>query len=347
MGRKKKNIIRSVAKGDSKTWLGLLSLGLGILTLFSVFLEAPIFTFVKQIFSDDLANVLFSLFMFNISLGCFNVKWPFTKGKSLFGQFLFVFFYAAFLNSIWGNNYQIIPEQPIKYGGYVGLYIYNFFADNIFMQYTPIFVCFVIFLSIPFILSISVTRFLEVIGSVMEKILNFFKRLFGLNKNQNQALNNDAPATTFGQLQRKASVEVVARAAEDEKERREQADRERTVSQMSQKNGMAQVSAGQNAGGATDGKGAYINEMLKWPDWKFPPLSLLDSFKKKKHSQENIKKNADIIEHTLNSFGIRAKVEEVLIGPSVTQYALDIALGTKVSKITNLINNFNTNTLFL
>jgi S-DNA-T family DNA segregation ATPase FtsK/SpoIIIE len=70
-----------------------------------------------------------------------------------------------------------------------------------------------------------------------------------------------------------------------------------------------------------------------------PQLDLFNAVKKKKVSQENISRNADTIEQTLKSFGIKAEVVDVLIGPSVTQYALDLALGIKVSKITNLTNN--------
>lgn len=40
--------------------------------------------------------------------------------------------------------------------------------------------------------------------------------------------------------------------------------------------------------------------------------------------------------NTLDSFGIKARVAEINRGPSVTQYALEIAMGTKLSKITAL-----------
>ena len=73
--------------------------------------------------------------------------------------------------------------------------------------------------------------------------------------------------------------------------------------------------------------------------WKYPPLSLLDNSPGQKADSGDIKKNADIIEKTLESFGIKARVVEVNIGPAVTQYALDIALGTKLSKITTLSND--------
>lgn len=70
--------------------------------------------------------------------------------------------------------------------------------------------------------------------------------------------------------------------------------------------------------------------------WEYPPLSLLDNSSGGEADRGDVKKNAQVIEHTLDSFGIRAKVEEVNYGPSVTQYGLSIAQGTKLSKITNL-----------
>jgi len=70
--------------------------------------------------------------------------------------------------------------------------------------------------------------------------------------------------------------------------------------------------------------------------WKYPPLSLLSDLETGKADRGDIKSNAATIEETLESFGIRAKVVEVNLGPAVTQYALEVALGTKLSKITSL-----------
>lgn len=67
--------------------------------------------------------------------------------------------------------------------------------------------------------------------------------------------------------------------------------------------------------------------------WKYPPLSLLSTEKGGKADRGDIKENAAIIESTLDSFGIRAKVAEVNGGPAITQYAIKIAEGTKLSKI--------------
>ncbi|HSX41009.1 MAG TPA: DNA translocase FtsK [Candidatus Saccharimonadales bacterium] len=73
--------------------------------------------------------------------------------------------------------------------------------------------------------------------------------------------------------------------------------------------------------------------------WEYPPLSLLSEIEGQKADRGDIKRIASVIEQTLDSFGIGAKVVEVNLGPAVTQYALEIALGTKVSKITSLSND--------
>lgn len=67
--------------------------------------------------------------------------------------------------------------------------------------------------------------------------------------------------------------------------------------------------------------------------WQNPPLELLSSQKLGKADRGDINKNIEIIQNTLGSFGIQANVTEVHKGPAVTQYALAIAMGTKLSKI--------------
>lgn len=73
--------------------------------------------------------------------------------------------------------------------------------------------------------------------------------------------------------------------------------------------------------------------------WVYPPLSLLSNDPGAKADRGDIKTNAGTIEKTLESFGIAARVGEINGGPAVTQYALEIALGTKLSKITALQND--------
>lgn len=73
--------------------------------------------------------------------------------------------------------------------------------------------------------------------------------------------------------------------------------------------------------------------------WEYPPIDLLNENIGSKAERGDIKHNAQLIEKTLESFGIIAKVAEVNLGPAVTQYALEIAVGTRLTKITSLAND--------
>jgi S-DNA-T family DNA segregation ATPase FtsK/SpoIIIE len=69
---------------------------------------------------------------------------------------------------------------------------------------------------------------------------------------------------------------------------------------------------------------------------EYPPVTLLSEGPKERADRGDMRKNADTIRDTLQSFGVQTQVVEVNPGPAVTQYALRIALGTKLSKITGL-----------
>ncbi len=81
------------------------------------------------------------------------------------------------------------------------------------------------------------------------------------------------------------------------------------------------------------------NSLTKAGIWEYPPFSLLSDTTSQKADRGDIKTIATTIEKTLQSFSIGAKVVEVNLGPAVTQYALEVALGTKLSKITALAND--------
>ena len=80
------------------------------------------------------------------------------------------------------------------------------------------------------------------------------------------------------------------------------------------------------------------NEAGEQVIWDYPPYTLLSN-SSSKGEPGDLKSTAAIIERTLDSFGIQAKVVEVNVGPTVTQYALELASGTKISKITTLAND--------
>jgi len=73
-------------------------------------------------------------------------------------------------------------------------------------------------------------------------------------------------------------------------------------------------------------------------DYKLPPIDLLKAPKhnSQQADKKNIYENARKLEKTFQSFGVKAKVTQVHLGPAVTKYEVYPDVGVKVSKIVNL-----------
>ncbi|KSU89871.1 cell division protein FtsK [Bacillus sp. VT 712] len=73
-------------------------------------------------------------------------------------------------------------------------------------------------------------------------------------------------------------------------------------------------------------------------EYELPPIRLLTMPKKSNQAKEkkNIYKNAEKLEKTFQSFGVKATVAKVHLGPAVTKYEVYPDVGVKVSKIVNL-----------
>ena len=77
-------------------------------------------------------------------------------------------------------------------------------------------------------------------------------------------------------------------------------------------------------------------------NYKFPKLDLLDDRDDDSELDQNdIKDKARRIEECLDSFGIKSKVVQINIGPSVTCFELKPQRGVKVSKILNLSDDLS------
>ena len=86
------------------------------------------------------------------------------------------------------------------------------------------------------------------------------------------------------------------------------------------------------------GEEAKKEEPVINQNYELPPLSILNPPKRKNTETDNeaIERNIEKLENVLKSFNVIAKVVEVHIGPTVAQYELEIASGTRVNKITTL-----------
>ncbi|MBP7074679.1 MAG: DNA translocase FtsK, partial [Rhabdochlamydiaceae bacterium] len=75
--------------------------------------------------------------------------------------------------------------------------------------------------------------------------------------------------------------------------------------------------------------------------YELPPPSLLTNAKKvdQPSLKKELKRQAEILEETLLSFGIEAKVGDINCGPTITSFEIHPAVGVKVQKITALEND--------
>ncbi len=77
---------------------------------------------------------------------------------------------------------------------------------------------------------------------------------------------------------------------------------------------------------------------LKIGDYTLPSLDLLDvapAFEERQ-IKDNLKANAQVLEETLDDFGISARVTDIERGPVITRYELEPAPGVKLNRIVNL-----------
>lgn len=73
-------------------------------------------------------------------------------------------------------------------------------------------------------------------------------------------------------------------------------------------------------------------------NYELPPISILNPVKNKKSKANEglVEKNIETLEKVLKDFGVIGKVVEVHIGPTVTQYELELQTGTKLNKVLSI-----------
>lgn len=79
--------------------------------------------------------------------------------------------------------------------------------------------------------------------------------------------------------------------------------------------------------------------------YQYPPLSLFERMAVADDAgvEDELKKNAELLVGTLESFGVRTRVLDICRGPSVTRYELQPLAGVKISRITGLADDIALN----
>lgn len=179
------------------------------------------------------------------------------------------------------------------------------------------------------LLNLSLGEVVEIVQETFASLKEFFGHYFHFNKADKAVFVKDSLAKPFDRDDLgKASVANKDEDDDDEEEAKPAAPRP-----------LAPMPAGQQGLADLGGGQVIQNEESETKLWEYPPLSLFSDIPGGKADRGDVNQNASIIEKTLEAFGITARVAEVNKGPAVTQYALEIAVGTKLSKIVTLQND--------
>ena len=77
--------------------------------------------------------------------------------------------------------------------------------------------------------------------------------------------------------------------------------------------------------------------------YEIPPVDFLEYAKHKQKDQSELREKGRLLQETFNSFGVKAYIDDITMGPTVIRYEVKPAPGVKVSKVTNLADDIALN----
>lgn len=87
-------------------------------------------------------------------------------------------------------------------------------------------------------------------------------------------------------------------------------------------------------------KVGFFDQLKANDNYRLPSYDLLaNPVKIRSNIEDTVKQKGKLLEATLRNFGVDAKVSHIRVGPAVTQYEIQPAIGVKVSKVVNLNND--------
>lgn len=326
MARRRKQV--TYDSRETRTVLGLLSLVISITFFLSVIVpvtEANFFTEIRTWFGQT--TWMPGFFFLSFGLYMFESDLPFAGRTSVIAQGVLVGLIPAFIISLHPAKADafLAASQGFS-GGQVGYFLaYQLFADSlVFAQYTPLILGLSMIIFIPLALSMSVSRLVEGAEVVLSWL---WKALRVILSRGTQEIS-----------EKTAELEVAAKASmfgDFNKLKPEHQEDDRTTPQVNRPESEIKVKVSEREMGEL----GLAQDVLAYPNWQLPQTNLLAPYRKSEAKDPHKERNAQIIEQTLASFGIEAKVVDAFIGPTVIQYALNLPLGIAVKKVESTSDN--------
>lgn len=327
MGRKKKDKrIKdiNINSDETRIFAGILLLLLSTALIISPFFDSQLLRSVVEIFGYS--SIMFGLTTLYLAMRLLSSKPFFKSWKLQAGLLIFSFTLAAFL-TFWVPSDQLqetaLFELP---AGEIGKTLHIFLLSYLgkFLEFILLIISFVI--SISLITSIKLTQLRDYVEKAFDETTDGVQFKGTLQ----DEIRPDTPTPELGGNTKIHGLSGESAIEGDDKEivftsNSSRPDGSRPTPSITSNN--------------TDGGLELEGDAPKYANWKFPPIDLLQDPVIQPQNKEVFKKNALIIEQTLRSFGVLAKVAEISVGPTVVQYALSISVGIKVSKVRNLTND--------
>ncbi len=321
-GRPKKSKDINIKSEETRIFAGLILGFLGLLGLLSHFVSGEMFEVLKSIIGIGSIPAGITLLLLGSNLIGWSSK--INDKRTLIGMTIISFLISTLAHFI----IPIADGRDIALdgggGGIIGYVSSKILVDT-----------FGRFASVIFMIILGVVGFSLMSGVTLKQIAKFFKSILSTDKSSEEekdAIQQQADGMFISNINDKPLTEAKESADDDEIETPSTAEEDPDIPALETD------SADDSDSDDTDEDGDDEEE-IKYPNWKLPSADLLSEPKPVEVDESQHEEKSKLIEKTLQSFGIHAKVSDILVGPRVVQYALSITVGTKVSKVKSLGND--------
>ena len=332
MPRKKKKEPLTIKSGETKIVLGLILFLTGLIVLLSPFLleQSPLFDQVALLLGY--AAIAWGILFLYISFSFLTKSKKFVSLKQGIGLFLLALCLNILL-SFWLIEEQLGDKDALKAaGGELGK-LFHLSLNNWFGSFIElILVLILLIISFSLITGTTLEQIRDFVeSSVPEKekresgffdVKSFFKKIKSDDDIKIETGESDIGKVEIMKGEISDESDQIPNKGEDEEEDEVQIHTPVTPVVHSDDN-------------VEEGK----PEGPKYTDWVLPSIELLQEGKTQKQDEKLYRSKALVIQQTLRSFGIQAKVVQVSVGPTVLRFSLSVSVGVKVSRIKNLSND--------
>lgn len=355
MARKKKQI--TIKDPETLAVFGVICLILSVLLIISSFVSHPALQYFRSLFGVGV--LVMGIVLFLTALRLFGSERSYNSFRVVILLLIFLLCFLGWIHLFTNPLEAEILAQQGKYGGLVGYFISEKMKE---LSYQGAFTILSILmvLSLFGALNISLRQLSEWIVQFIDFIIDVGRWTYTKIKafidfiGRSKSSLDKFEMTVLGNIDSNNGRE---KAKQDGKDKEGNFLENLSIKMVSDISGKNQVESNHINDLKSSANNSPINNITidrktntenknqekldltvrNYPNWKLPPLDLLDKPKPKhKDSKAVIERKANAIIETLKSFNIEAKILGYTIGPAVTQFFIDPAAGIKFSRIANL-----------